>query len=275
MSFFSEGVAVVTGAGSGMGRCLAQQLAAAGSSLALADVDERGLAETIAQLGSAKGKITTHIVDVANESRVKSFAAEVAAQHGRCTMLFNNAGVALLGNFEELSLDDIRWLMDINFWGVIYGVTYFLPLLKKEKRAHIVNTSSIFGLVGAIGQTAYCASKFAVRGFTESLRHELEGTNVFVTSVHPGGIKTPIAKHARPGARADVNLHKDSIARFDRVAITSAEDAAARILLGVEKREPRVLIGSDCKQVDLLQRITPTGYWKRLARRIQDPSAHR
>jgi NAD(P)-dependent dehydrogenase (short-subunit alcohol dehydrogenase family) len=274
MSFFSEGVAVVTGAGSGMGRCLAQQLTAAGSSLALADVDERGLAETIAQLGSAKGKITTHIVDVANESRVKSFAAEVAAQHGRCTMLFNNAGVALLGNFEELSLDDIRWLMDINFWGVIYGVTYFLPLLKKEKRAHIVNTSSIFGLVGAIGQTAYCASKFAVRGFTESLRHELEGTNVFVTSVHPGGIKTPIAKHARPGARVDANLHRDSIARFDRVAITSAEAAAARILRGVEKREPRVLIGSDCKQVDLLQRITPAGYWKQLAKRIQDPSAH-
>jgi NAD(P)-dependent dehydrogenase (short-subunit alcohol dehydrogenase family) len=273
MSFFSESVAVITGAGSGMGRCLAQQLAAAGSSLALADVDERGLAETITQLRS-KGKTTSHIVDVAKESRMKSFAAEVAAQHGRCTVLFNNAGVALLGNFEELSLDDIRWLMDINFWGVIYGVSYFLPLLKKEKRAHIVNTSSIFGLVGAIGQSAYCASKFAVRGFTESLRHELEGTNIFVTSVHPGGIKTPIAKNARPGARADANLQKDSVARFDRVAITSAEDAAARILRGVEKREPRVLIGSDCKQVDILQRITPAGYWKQLAKRIQDPSTH-
>src|ERR1700730_1435768 len=115
MSFFSEGVAVITGAGSGMGRCLAQQLAAVGASLALADVDERGLAETIAQLSATKGKITSHIVDVADESRVKSFAAEVEAQHGRCSMLFNNAGVALLGNFEELSLDDIRWLMDINF----------------------------------------------------------------------------------------------------------------------------------------------------------------
>jgi NAD(P)-dependent dehydrogenase (short-subunit alcohol dehydrogenase family) len=274
MSFFSESVAVITGAGSGMGRCLAQQLAAAGSSLALADLDERGLAETITQLGYGRGKITSHIVDVASESRMKSFAADVAAQHGRCNMLFNNAGVALLGNFEELSVDDIRWLMDINFWGVIYGVTYFLPLLKKEKRAHIVNTSSIFGLVGAIGQTAYCASKFAVRGFTESLRHEFDGTNVFVTSVHPGGIKTPIAKHARPGARVDSQLHNDSIARFDRVAITSAEDAAARILRGVEKREPRVLIGSDCKQVDILQRITPAGYWKQLAKRIQDPGAN-
>jgi NAD(P)-dependent dehydrogenase (short-subunit alcohol dehydrogenase family) len=274
MSFFSEGVAVVTGAGSGMGRCLAQQLAAAGSSLALADVDERGLTETITQLGATKGKITGHIVDVANESRMKSFAAEVAAQHGRCDTLFNNAGVALLGNFEELSLDDIRWLMDINFWGVIHGVTYFLPVLKREKRAHIVNISSIFGLVGAAGQTAYCASKFAVRGFTESLRHELEGTNVLVTSVHPGGIKTPIAKHARSGARVNANLREDSIARFDRVAITSPEDAAARILRGVEQREPRVLIGFDCKLVDILQRIIPAGYWKQLAKRIQDPSVN-
>jgi NAD(P)-dependent dehydrogenase (short-subunit alcohol dehydrogenase family) len=273
MSFLGEGVAVVTGAGSGMGRCLAQQLAAADSSLALADIDEGGLAETIAQLGATKGKVTGHLVDVSDESRVKSFAAEVQAQHGRCTMLFNNAGVALLGNFEELSIDDIRWLMGINFWGVIYGVTYFLPLLKIEKRAHIINTSSIFGLVGAVGQSAYCASKFAVRGFTESLRHELEGTNISVTSVHPGGIKTPIARHARPGALAASTLHNDSVARFDRVAITSAEDAAARILRGVEKREPRILIGSDCRQVDILQRITPAGYWKQLAKRIQDPGA--
>ena len=115
--------------------------------------------------------MTTHVVNVAEEPRVKAFAEEVAAQHGRVTVLFNNAGVALLGKFEEVSLEDIRWLTEINFWGVIYGTHYFLPVLKKEKRAHIVNTSSVFGLVGAVGQTAYCASKFAVRGFTESLRH--------------------------------------------------------------------------------------------------------
>src|SRR5258708_27981205 len=118
---------------------------------------------------------------------MKAFEDEVTAQHGRATMLFNNAGVALLGNFEELSLEDIRWLTEINFWGVIYGVFYFMPLLKKEQRAHIVNTSSVFGLVGVVGQTAYCASKFAVRGVTESLRGGLGGTNVFVRSVHPGG----------------------------------------------------------------------------------------
>jgi NAD(P)-dependent dehydrogenase (short-subunit alcohol dehydrogenase family) len=275
MGFLSEGVAVITGAGSGMGRSLAQQLAGMGASLAISDVDEKGLAETVALLGSPKGKVTQHIVNVADEGRVKAFADEVAAQHGRATVLFNNAGVALLGNFDELSIEDIHWLMDINFWGVIYGVFYFMPLLKKERRAHIVNTSSVFGLVGVVGQTAYCASKFAVRGFTESLRHELEGTNIFVTSVHPGGIKTAIAKRARPGARAAANLYKDSVSRFDRVAITTAEDAAARILKGVEKYEPRVLIGSDCRQVDILQRLRPAGYWKQLAKRIEDPGARK
>jgi NAD(P)-dependent dehydrogenase (short-subunit alcohol dehydrogenase family) len=275
MGFLSEGVAVITGAGSGMGRSLAQQLAGMGASLAISDVDEKGLAETVALLGSPKGKVTQHIANVADEGRVKAFADEVAAQHGRATVLFNNAGVALLGNFDELSIEDIHWLMDINFWGVIYGVFYFMPLLKKERRAHIVNTSSVFGLVGVVGQTAYCASKFAVRGFTESLRHELEGTNIFVTSVHPGGIKTAIAKRARPGARAAANLYKDSVSRFDRVAITTAEDAAARILKGVEKYEPRVLIGSDCRQVDILQRLRPAGYWKQLAKRIEDPGARK
>jgi NAD(P)-dependent dehydrogenase (short-subunit alcohol dehydrogenase family) len=275
MSFLSEGVGVVTGTGSGMGRCLAQQLAAMGSALALADVNEKGLAETVALLGKTRGKVTKHIVDMGNEEQVKAFAEEVAAQHGRATVLFNNAGVALLGNFEEISLEDFRWLMDINFWGVIYGVTYFLPLLKKEKRAQIVNTSSIFGLVGAVGQSAYCASKFAVRGFTESLRHELEETNVSVTCVHPGGIRTRIAKHARPGARAGAGLHQESVERFDRVAITSPEDAAKRILRGVEKREPRVLIGSDCITVDLLQRLRPASYWKQLAKKIQDPNAEK
>jgi len=275
MAFLSEGVAVITGAGSGMGRCLAQQLAARGSGLALSDVNEKALAETMSLLGSPRGKVTQHIVDVADEGRVKGFAEEVAVRHGRATVLFNNAGVALLGNFEELSIQDIRWLMDINFWGVIYGTHYFLPLLKKEKRAHIVNLSSVFGLVGVVGQTAYCASKFAVRGFTESLRHEMEGTNIFVTSVHPGGIRTPIAKHARPGAKAAATLYNESVARFDRVAMTPPEDAAERILEGVEKCEGRVLVGGDCKFVDVLQRLRPAGYWKTLAKKIEDPGARR
>src|SRR5208282_340805 len=197
MTFLSEGVAVVTGAGSGMGRCLAQQLAAQGSSLALADVSETGVDETVALLRGAKGKITRHIVNVAEEQQVKAFAEAVTGQHGRATVLFNNAGVALLGHLEEISLREFHWLMDINFWGVVYGVTYFLPLLKKEERAHIVNTSSLLGFFGAAGQGAYCASKFAVRGYTESLHHELLGTSVGVTCVHPGFVRTAIAERAK------------------------------------------------------------------------------
>jgi len=178
MSFVSSGVAVVTGASSGIGRALAQRLAAARSALALADLDEAGLQQTAQSLAKSSALITTHVVDVAKEESVKSFAAVVNSRHGGVTLLINNAGVALHGNFEEISLDDFRWLMDINFWGAVYGAKYFLPLLKREPRAHIVNLSSVFGLIAPAGQAAYSASKFAVRGFTESLRHELEGSNV-------------------------------------------------------------------------------------------------
>lgn len=273
MAFLSEGVAVITGAGSGMGRCLAQQLAGMGSSLALADVNEKGLNETVALLGGAKGKITRHIVNVAEEAQVKAFADAVAEQHGRATVLFNNAGVALLGHLEEISLRDFHWLMDINFWGVVYGVTYFLPLLKREKRAHIVNTSSLLGFFGAAGQGAYCASKFAVRGYTESLHHELLGTNVGVTCVHPGFVRTAIAERAKLGERAGGALRKESLTRFAKVARTDADKAAAKILRGVEQRKARVLIGPDAYFVDIWQRLKPSSYWNLLAKQFEDPSA--
>ena len=272
MSFLSEGVAVVTGAGSGMGRCLAQQLAAMGSSLALADVSEKGLGETVALMGVTKGKITRHMVNVAEEAQVKAFAEEVERQHERATVLFNNAGVALLGHLDEISLQDFRWLMDINFWGVVYGVTYFLPLLKKEKRAHIVNTSSLLGFFGAVGQGAYCASKFAVRGYTESLHHELLGTSVGVTCVHPGFVRTSIAEQAKLGERAGGSLRKESLTRFEKVARTDANTAAAKILRGVEQRKARVLIGPDAYFVDIWQRLKPASYWSLLAQQFEDPS---
>ena len=271
MSWFSEGVAVITGAGSGMGQCLARQLATQGASLALADLNETGLRETVALLGDSRGKVTTHLVNVADEQHVQGFAQQVAAQHGRATLLFNNAGVALLGNFEELSLKDFHWLMDINFWGVVYGVTYFLPLLKKEKRAHIVNTSSLLGFFGASGQSAYCASKFAVRGFTESLHHELGGTNVGVTCVHPGFIRTAIAKNAKPGERTGATLRQESLARFERVARTDPEVAAAKILRGVERGKARILIGADAYFVDIWQRLKPESYWNLIAKQFEDP----
>jgi len=275
MGFLSEGVAVVTGAGSGMGRCLAQQLAAKGASLALADRSDRGLSETVAGLRGATGKVTKHLVNVADEAQVKRFADEVAAEHRRATLLFNNAGVALLGHLEEISLEDFRWLMDINFWGVVYGVTYFLPMLKKEKRAHIVNTSSLLGIFGASGQGAYCASKFAVRGYTESLHHELEGTNVGVTCVHPGFVRTAIAEHAKTGERAGRSLYKESMARFERVARTDPDVAAAKILRGVELGKMRVLIGADAYFVDIWQRLKPASYWSLIAKQFEDPGAKR
>jgi NAD(P)-dependent dehydrogenase (short-subunit alcohol dehydrogenase family) len=269
MSFLSNGVAVVTGAGSGIGRALAQQLAAAGSALALADIDEAELLETARSLEKKSALVTTHVLDVADEDGVRSFAEDVAGRHGRVTLLINNAGVALHGNFEEVSLDDFRLLMNINFWGTVYGVKFFLPLLKREKRAQIVNISSVFGMIAPAGQCAYAASKFAVRGFTEALRHELDGGNVCVSCVHPGGIRTQIARRARVGAGVTGTGHQEKAARFEKLLRTSPEAAAARILRGVERREPRVLIGADAYQVDILLRFRPATYWKTLSRRLE------
>ena len=182
-------------------------------------------------------------------------------------LLINNAGVSLHGNFEEISIDDIRWLMGINFWGVVYAVKYFLPTLKQQKRAHIANLSSVFRLVGPAGQTAYAASKFAVRGFTEALRHELEGTSVGVSCVHPAGVRTSIARKGRLGAGAPAGKREEAAAKLDRVAKSSPDQAAERILQGVERREPRILVGADAAKIDVLQRLRPGTYWKALARR--------
>jgi NAD(P)-dependent dehydrogenase (short-subunit alcohol dehydrogenase family) len=273
MSFLNSGVAVVTGAGSGIGRALAQQLSAVGSALAIADIDEAGLQQTAQTLGKSSALVTTHPLDVAREQHMKSFASEVLERHGRVTLLINNAGVSLHGDFEEVSLDDFRWLMDINFWGTVYGVKCFLPTLKREQRAHIVNLSSVFGLIAPAGQVPYAASKFAVRGFTEALRHELQGSSIAVSCVHPGGIRTPIARHSRLGAGASAAKREANIARFERLARTPPEKAAARILQGVERRSPRILIGADAYLIDTLQRLRPATYWKSLARKLEDPGA--
>jgi len=275
VSFLSDGVTVVTGAGSGIGRALAQQLVAAGSAVAIADIDEAGLQQTAQSLAKSSALITTHVVDVAKEESVKSFASEVNGRHGRVTLLINNAGVSLHGDFEEVSLDDFRWLMDVNFWGTVYGVKYFLPMLKREPRSHIVNLSSVFGIIAPAGQAPYAASKFAVRGFTEALRHELQGSSVSVSCVHPGGIRTPIARHSRLGAATPAAKREENIARFERLARTPPETAAAKILHGVERRAPRILIGFDAYQIDFLQRLRPATYWKSLARQLEDPRAAR
>lgn len=255
-------VAVVTGAASGIGRALSLHLARAGAALALADVKAAELAET-ARLIEGGSKVTTHSVDVADRERVAAFVDEVVAQHGRANLLINNAGVALGGTTAELTIDDIEWLMGINFWGVVYGVKHFLPLLEQQPQAHIVNISSIFGIVAPPGQAAYAASKFAVRGFTEALRHELRqaGSHVRVSAVHPGGVRTNIARWARLGTGTPPATLQREIDFFDQVAKTTPAAAAARIVRGIERNEERILVGVDARVIERVQRWLPVRYW--------------
>ena len=261
-----SGVAVVTGAASGIGRALAHRLATEKMSLALADVDDAGLQKTASEIAERTGEkklhVSTHLVDVSDARHMEQFASEVVQQHERVTLLINNAGVALYGFFEEITTADFEWVMGINFWGVVHGVRNFLPILRRQPRAHIVNVSSIYGIISPSGQSAYCASKFAVRGFTEVLRHELEGTSVGVSCVHPGGIRTPIAKNARVGVGVHPSIRDLNLARFDLHAITSPESAADRIVRGVKRNEPRILVGPDAVRLDRLQRLLPIRYWK-------------
>lgn len=249
-------VAVVTGAGSGIGRALAQNLAKRGAHLALADVKSQALEETRLLLGDAVAR--TYNVDVARAAAVEDFARQVQRDFGRASLLVNNAGVALLGTFAEVALEDMEWLIGINFWGVVYGCKFFLPLLAREPDAHIVNVSSIFGLIGPPGQTAYAASKFAVRGFSESLREELRATgSIKVTSVHPAGIATRIAAEARTGQGAAPDAHAQAEEHFKKVAVITPEEAARVIIMGVLRDKARVLIGSDAYRIDRLQRLFP------------------
>ena len=255
-------VTVITGAGSGIGCATAIRLAQAGSALAISDVNAQGLEETAAAARAFGVKVTTHIVDVSDKEGMQAFAAEVEREHGRVSILLNNAGVAIYGKAEELSIEDYEWLMSINFWGVVYGTKLFMPLLKQQSQAYILNISSIFGIIAPVGQTAYCASKFAVRGFTESLRHELQDTNIHVATIHPGGIKTKIAASARLGTFADKAEYAEASSKFDDVTPTTPEQAAERIVRGILRNEKRILIGYDSRLLALIQRILPVSYWR-------------
>ncbi|HLW52588.1 MAG TPA: SDR family NAD(P)-dependent oxidoreductase [Candidatus Angelobacter sp.] len=248
-------VAVITGAGSGIGRALARDLASRGAQLALADVNSAGLDETANKLGSAKAR--TYVVDVSSPSAVHNFARAVEQDFGKVSLLINNAGVALYGTFAELTLEEMQWLININFWGVIHGCKFFLPLLQRQPEAHIVNISSVFGLIGPPGQSMYASSKFAVRGFSESLREELRSTGVRVTCVHPAGIATRIAENARPGAATRVEEYAQVRERFAQVATIPPAEAAQVIMRGILGNKDRVLIGRDAYRIDFLQRLLP------------------
>jgi short-subunit dehydrogenase len=273
MTAIRGAAAAVTGAASGIGRALALELAARGCDLALADRDEAGLHAVAAEV--AKGgsrKVSVHRLDVGEPSQIEAFAQAAVAAHPGLNIVINNAGVALLGQFSEIDQAQMDWLMNINFWGVVHSCRAFLPHLSRHSESHIVNLSSIFGIIAPPGQSAYAAAKFAVRGFSESLRHELQmaGSPVRLSVVHPGGVATNIVRNSRTGSGMTDNARRaQSIERFDVVAKTIPAAAALRIITGIEKNQPRILIGNDARFMDLLQRFRPATYWPVLARRIE------
>lgn len=273
MTTIRSSAAVITGAASGIGRALALQLAARGCDVALADRDEVGLRSAAAEISDThKQKVSVHLVDVSEPRQLDDLAKAVIASHPALNIVVNNAGVALFGQFHEIDQADMEWLMNINFWGVVHGTRAFLPHLQKQREAHIVNLSSIFGVIAPPGQTAYAASKFAVRGFSESLRHELDMNKspVRLSVVHPGGVATNVANNSRVGSGMTDNQRRaQSLDMFKQMAITTPDAAAIRIIRGIEKNEPRILIGNDARRMDLLQRFKPGTYWASIARSIQ------
>ncbi|MGJ5051704.1 SDR family NAD(P)-dependent oxidoreductase [Bradyrhizobium oligotrophicum] len=276
MTIIRGAAAAVTGAASGIGRALAQELAARGCDLALADPDEAGLASLAAELTASGRKVTTHRLDVSDVAAVTQFAEDATRAHPGLNIVVNNAGVALFGSFAEIDQAEMDWLFNINFWGVVHGTRAFLPHLSRRREAHVVNLSSIFGIIAPPGQSAYAAAKFAVRGFSESLRHEFTaaGSPVRLSVVHPGGIATAIARNARAGHGMTDNARRvQAIERFERLARTSPRDAALRIIQGIERNEPRILIGSDARFMDLLQRFMPGTYWRVMAKRLEKAAA--
>ena len=268
MKNFYNKVAAITGAGSGIGQATAIALAEEGCHLALSDISENSLQDTVDRLSDYPVEVTSHVVDVGRREAVYQYAGDCIKAHGHVNLIINNAGVGLGETVEAMSYENFEWLMNINFWGVVYGTKAFLPYLKQSGDGHIVNISSIFGIIGVPTQSAYNAAKFAVKGFTESLREELdiEGSSVSATCVHPGGVKTAIARNSRMGDTGSLTLgSKEEIAElFERIARTTPEQAANAILQGVRKNQRRVLIGADAALLDIGQRLMPTGYQRLL-----------
>lgn len=259
----SREVAVVTGAAGGIGAALARRLAGSGRPVALCDVDGEGLERVCAACEEMGVAARGRVVDVADAAAVEAWAAEVLARHGAPRFVFNNAGTTLVGDLAEISLEEMRWLVDVNFWGVVHGTRAFLPAMEAAGGGHLVNLSSLFGLVGFPGQATYCATKFAVRGFSESLAMELalRGSPVRVHVVHPGGVATGIVRNARVARdRSNGASHEESVAAFDRVARTGADAAARQILEGVRRGRRRIVVGRDARAISLLQRLMPEGY---------------
>ena len=267
---FNGKVAAITGAGSGIGRALAIALAERGCSVSIADIDGDGLKQTevLVAAHNVGSKVTK--LDVKNRDAVEAWADDTVQEFGQVDFVFNNAGVTMFDTVSGTSYEDFHWVMDINFWGMVYGTKAFMGYFEKANSGHVINVSSLFGLIAFPGQSAYNASKFAIRGFTEALAMEMKGTNVQVSSVHPGGIRTDIARNARfkKTDRGERN-RKNAVRKFDATAQTTPEQAAAVILSGVEAGKRRILIGADAKIIDFLQRLMPIKYVGLLKRIIK------
>jgi NADP-dependent 3-hydroxy acid dehydrogenase YdfG len=265
MKNIADKVMVITGAASGIGRALAIRAAAENARLALADKDAAGLSQTAEQCRAARG-LEILQVDVTRREEMEAAARSVVDHFGCVDIVVNNAGVSSSGLIQELTYETLRWTVEINFWGVVHGTKVFLPFLLARPEANLVNVSSVYGLIGVPAQAAYCASKFAVRGFTEAVRQDLRGTPVAVTIVFPGGVRTQIAKNSR----ADSSLPPAEQARLrQRIEASlrnTPEEAAEAIMQGVRRSAPRVLIGSDARSIDLLVRLRPASYDSVVAR---------
>lgn len=258
---FRGKVLAITGAGSGIGRALAVLGAENGAELALSDVNAAGLAETVQSVSGKGAKVSSRVVDVASRDAVFGWRDAVLADHGRCDAILNNAGVSLVDTVVEMSWEDFDWIVGINFWGVVHGTKAFLPHLLERRTGWVVNVSSIFGMVAFPTQSAYNATKFAVRGFTEALVPEMRGTGVTVCCVHPGGIKTNIVRDSRFRRGRKPGEDREKMVRtFDKMARTTPEACARTIFDGMVRREPRILVGNDAKMLDVAQRMSPRRY---------------
>ena len=257
MKILKNKTAAVTGAASGIGRMLAVNLANEGCNLALADINASGLQET-AKLVGDRVKVTTHIVDVSRREQVFQYADEAAGRHGGVDLIINNAGVGIGDFLETIPLEDFEWLMGINFWGVVYGTMAFLPHLRKRPEGHIINISSINGIMPNPNNGPYCAAKFAVKGYTETLAQEMHGTSIHVSCVHPGGIKTNIVRNSRMN-RSMFDLTKEKAVNiYEEVLFrTTADNAAKNIISGIRRNKRRILVGADAKAIDLFTRFFP------------------
>ncbi len=259
MKSLKDRVVVITGAGSGIGRSLALACAARGARVAICDKNRTALQETVSLLEDQGAAVLARELDVSAKGEFHAFAQKVQEQWGGAAVLINNAGVALSESFVEMSRSDFEWLFNINFWGVVNGCEAFLPQIQAQEEGAIINISSCFGLVAMPTQSAYCASKFAVRGFTEALRAELRKTSVHTMVVHPGGVRTNIVRNGKHYQQhTQASMPQDLIAeRFDKIALSSPEQVAEKILRALQKKQGRLVVGPDALVFDWLARFSP------------------